>query len=40
MPKPEPHQPGQITQADIPQALGIRNPAFNVHPHNSGNQGG
>ncbi|HTH08589.1 MAG TPA: zonular occludens toxin domain-containing protein [Acidovorax sp.] len=40
MPKPEPHQPGQITQTDIPQALGIRNPAFNVHPHNSGNQGG
>jgi len=40
MPKPEPQQPGQITQADIPQALGIRNPAFNVHPHNSGNQGG
>lgn len=36
MPKPPQHQPGQITQADIPQALGIRNPAFNVHPHNSG----
>lgn len=40
MPKPPQLQPGQITQADIPQALGIRNPAFNVHPHNSGNQGG
>jgi zona occludens toxin len=40
MPKPEPQPSGQITQADIPQALGIRNPAFNVHPHNSGNQGG
>lgn len=40
MPKPEPNLPGQITQSDIPQALGIRNPAFNVHPHNSGNQGG
>lgn len=39
-PNPEPNLPGQITQADIPQALGIRNPAFNVHPHNSGNQGG
>ena len=40
MPAPEPQQPGQITQADIPQALGIRNPAFNVFPHNSGNQDG
>jgi zona occludens toxin len=40
MPKPESQPSGQITQADIPQALGIRNPAFNVHPHNSGNQGG
>jgi zona occludens toxin len=40
MPEPKAQQPGQITQADIPQALGIRNPAFNVHPHNSGNQGG
>ncbi|BEP95703.1 hypothetical protein GmRootA79_40870 [Acidovorax sp. A79] len=40
MPTPQLQQPGQITQADIPQALGIRNPAFNVHPHNSGSQGG
>ena len=40
IPPPQLQQPGQITQADIPQALGIRNPAFNVHPHNSGNQGG
>jgi zona occludens toxin len=39
MPTPQLQQPGQITQADIPQALGIRNPAFNVHPHNSGSQG-
>ncbi|MBV7453388.1 zonular occludens toxin domain-containing protein [Acidovorax sp. sif1233] len=40
MPTPQLQQPGQITQADIPQALGIRNPAFNAHPHNSGSQGG
>jgi hypothetical protein len=36
MPPPQLQQPGQITQSDIPQALGIRNPAFNVFPHNSG----
>lgn len=40
MPKAPKPDPSQMTQADIPQALGIRNPAFNVHPHNSGNQGG
>ena len=36
IPKSEQQQPGQITQSDISQALGIRNPAFNVFPHNSG----
>lgn len=39
-PDQQPQQPGHISQADIQQALGIRKPSFNVHPFNSGNQGG
>ncbi|MBV7540002.1 zonular occludens toxin domain-containing protein [Acidovorax sp. sic0104] len=31
-PTPELNLPGHMTQADIPQALGIRNPAFNMPP--------
>jgi zona occludens toxin len=36
MPQPIPVQVGQITQTDVVNALGVRNPAFNVFPHNSG----
>lgn len=36
---PDP-DPSRITQADIPQALGIKNPAFNVFPHSHGMEGG
>ena len=40
MPAFQDPDPGRITQADIPQALGIKNPAFNVFPHSRGMEGG